>query len=689
MPNLSSSPRDPTEGAGPAHARRRSPSRNLRLATCLVALVTLLAACGTSGGIPAAPRDVAATAIPGGVNVTWLDQSSDEQGFVVLRQDAGSSGPPDTEVGRVGADVQSFADFSTAADGAYVYAVQSFNASGVSDAVLQSPADAVTPEPGVEVIVTFDGDGSVTITGGLVSKTCTNECQVAFGAGTEVTFSAESAEGAVFAGWAGGCSGAGTCVVEIDEPLEVQARFRRHVLQLSLAGDSPVSLTMFPADDFGNSQCELSRGDECALAYGFEGPLAVSINATMLDPEGDFNGFEGPCSTSSGLYCLVNVSGATPVAVKSVRPPVAAPDAYQTLEDQVLEVPSPGVLGNDTDSDDDALTAVVVDAPSNGELALADDGSFSYTPSTDLYGSDSFTYQARDLYGNLSEPVTVSLTILAVNDPPVFELSTSTVAQGPANGQVRVLPNFATGIGPGGGADEEGQELTFTITRLSGSLGTMTIEPDINEATGTLMYTPATGSVGSATYEVRLSDKGGTAAGGNDTSAPQQFTIEVAGYTLTTAVIGGGQVSASPISTDGSYGWGTTVTLGHSAADNYGFVEWQGDCTGAGACQVAMTENRTVTARFDPYLRVRFADVTESIIAESTPESISCNSSFPPFLSFCDETFEASSSVTLAINGGSGNNYLFSNVECAGPQLARSCTFTITEPVTVRISPPQ
>ena len=56
----------------------------------------------------------------------------------------------------------------------------------------------------------------------------------------------------------------------------------------------------------------------------------------------------------------------------------------------VLSVAAPGVLTNDTDVDDDTLTAVLESGPSNGTLSLADDGSFTYTPNANFNGSDSF-----------------------------------------------------------------------------------------------------------------------------------------------------------------------------------------------------------------------------------------------------------------------------------------------------------
>src|SRR5205807_2679353 len=51
-------------------------------------------------------------------------------------------------------------------------------------------------------------------------------------------------------------------------------------------------------------------------------------------------------------------------------PPVAANDAFSTNEDTTLTVSAPGVLGNDTDVDGDALTARLVSGPSHGTLAL-------------------------------------------------------------------------------------------------------------------------------------------------------------------------------------------------------------------------------------------------------------------------------------------------------------------------------
>ena len=58
------------------------------------------------------------------------------------------------------------------------------------------------------------------------------------------------------------------------------------------------------------------------------------------------------------------------------------------------------MLANDTDADGDTLTAVKVAAPAHGTLTLNTNGGFTYTPASNYFGADSFTYQANDGYTN-------------------------------------------------------------------------------------------------------------------------------------------------------------------------------------------------------------------------------------------------------------------------------------------------
>src|SRR5207253_797573 len=92
---------------------------------------------------------------------------------------------------------------------------------------------------------------------------------------------------------------------------------------------------------------------------------------------------------------------------------------YTTPEDTTLTVTAPGVLANDTDVDDDPLTAILVDGPAHGTLNLNSDGSFTYTPALNYNGPDSFTYKANDGQADSPTNATVSITVTPVNDAPV------------------------------------------------------------------------------------------------------------------------------------------------------------------------------------------------------------------------------------------------------------------------------
>lgn len=149
------------------------------------------------------------------------------------------------------------------------------------------------------------------------------------------------------------------------------------------------------------------------------GALALAPDGSFVyTPGGDFHGtdtFRYQASDGAATSNVVTVS----IHVAPVNDaPVAVGDAYAASEGVALAVPAPGVLGNDTDVDLDALSAQLVAGPTGGSLTPAADGSFQYTadPGTTL---DSFTYVASDGVAT-SNVATVNITIVpAVNLPPI------------------------------------------------------------------------------------------------------------------------------------------------------------------------------------------------------------------------------------------------------------------------------
>lgn len=132
------------------------------------------------------------------------------------------------------------------------------------------------------------------------------------------------------------------------------------------------------------------------------------------------------------------------------EPPTAANDQFAATEDQVLIVPAPGVLANDSDGDLDPLTAVLVSQPANGTVVLNSDGSFTYTPNGNFSGVDSFTYRANDgsTDGNIA---TVVLNVAPVADPPVANI----------NGPYQISEGNSLSLSSAGSSDPDGDSLTF------------------------------------------------------------------------------------------------------------------------------------------------------------------------------------------------------------------------------------
>ena len=78
-----------------------------------------------------------------------------------------------------------------------------------------------------------------------------------------------------------------------------------------------------------------------------------------------------------------------------------------------------GVLANDIDVDDDALTAELVSGPTHGEFELSVDGSFVYQPHVEFEGKDSFQYRVTDgiEFGDITTvSLNVSATPIVINE---------------------------------------------------------------------------------------------------------------------------------------------------------------------------------------------------------------------------------------------------------------------------------
>jgi LmbE family N-acetylglucosaminyl deacetylase len=119
---------------------------------------------------------------------------------------------------------------------------------------------------------------------------------------------------------------------------------------------------------------------------------------------------------------------------------------------------------------------------------------------------------------------------------------------------------------------------------------------------------------------------------------------------------GSGTVASSPAgiscgaACSASFDHGTVVTLSASPAGGSEFTGWSGACTGTGACQVTMSEARSLSAAFAavPSYALKVAKTGNgSGTVSSSPGGISCGAD-------CDHEFEYGTAVTLAGNSDPG-----------------------------------
>jgi VCBS repeat-containing protein len=253
--------------------------------------------------------------------------------------------------------------------------------------------------------------------------------------------------------------------------------------------------------------------DNAALKYLKAGQTAVeTFDVAIVDSTGK----------SATQRVAVTITGINDAPISS------SDSGYGVDEDGVLSVVAAmGLLKNDTDPESDPLTAVFQSGPAHGALALASDGSFSYTPDANYFGPDSFSYKANDgsVDGNLA---TVSIEVNAVNDAPVATDKTINSAKftsylfnvrdfGYSDADHNSLLNVKI--------DELPQFGRLTDDGARVSVGDFISAADI--AAGKLVFTPSTlisGNDNKISFQVQ--DDGGTAKGGLDTSlVPNVFNV--------------------------------------------------------------------------------------------------------------------------------------------------------------------
>ncbi len=231
-------------------------------------------------------------------------------------------------------------------------------------------------------------------------------------------------------------------------------------------GNGPVVVAIVTGPSFGTA---VLQADDTVLytpQAHYAGPDVFTYSVT--DSHGD-------AATADVTITVTNVDDV----------PVALPDTATTDEDVSVKI---DVTANDEGLFDLPLQLAVTTAPMRGTAQLEVDGTFTYRPGDNLNGTDSFEYTVTDADGQTAT-ARVTVTVLAVNDPPVAAADVGSTRIGEAL-TIDVLANDQE-------VDGETLELKSVSTPQSGTAAV---------SDGQVQYVPAAGFTGTDEFDYTVGD---------------------------------------------------------------------------------------------------------------------------------------------------------------------------------------
>lgn len=222
--------------------------------------------------------------------------------------------------------------------------------------------------------------------------------------------------------------------------------------------------------------------------------LNLNTGALSYTPNANYSGSDGFTYTiedTDGDQSTATVA-ITINAVNDV--PNAINDNFTIAENATL---NDNVKTNDTGMGDGGISISLVSNVSHGSLTLNNDGTFTYTPTSQYFGTDQFTYELSDTNGE-TDNATVTITINYSNDfDPVGVDDTYGVALNSSNNVLNVSTNDTD-------ADGNSTLDLNSINIVSGpGHGTYTLPGD-----GTILYTPTAAYSGTDVITYTISDNG-------------------------------------------------------------------------------------------------------------------------------------------------------------------------------------
>ena len=285
-------------------------------------------------------------------------------------------------------------------------------------------------------------------------------------------------------------------------------------------------------------------------------PVVSPVHGTVtLNPNGTFTYIPNPGYAGNDQFVYEVCDNGTPVAcdratvylnvVEVNEPPVAINDVNTTYLNKSV---NGNVITNDYDPENNPLTVnnTPVSPPSNGNVILNANGTYTYTPNTGFTGEDTFRYSVCDNFG-LCDTATVTIQVMPLpstteNDAPVAvndnyqgtvnKTVTGTVIANDLDADGNGLTVTAGNVDTNGDGTPDSPLTTGTPITVWGinsagqavEAGTLTQNAD-----GTFTFVPVNGFTGLVTYTYTISD----GHGGTDTAVVTiTITADYANSTL-------------------------------------------------------------------------------------------------------------------------------------------------------------
>jgi len=286
---------------------------------------------------------------------------------------------------------------------------------------------------------------------------------------------------------------------------------------------TPPSVTLGKGESYALSADAFSDQDGDPLTFGVRSlPEWIDFDAATLTFEATGSGrFDGTPESADlgvsdgrdGTATLEVTFTYRPEAMSS--PPLVRPDTFTLREGNTLIVTgSDSLLVNDrVDATRGSLTALLVEGPAHGELTLSGDGSFRYEHDGGESRTDAFDYRVSDASGALSAPVSVTLVVEPVNDPPLTVRDIG--EQRAREGEPFVLAiDTSVWIDP-----DEGDALSIRVTLADGRALPRWLVHDVER--GELRGTPGVDDTGMLALRIVARDASGAEA------APVELALAV------------------------------------------------------------------------------------------------------------------------------------------------------------------